>query len=311
MQSTTRPITSAEDRANGAFYKVMESAPMGLLVMAALGLAIAGVFQFIFYFQVIPADWSATLRSVMAGALAVFFEGLGFYFLVTTVRDFSAGARKEGWIGLAATFLLWSYALWEGTHIAAAFDGNTAESYWSIFGILGTIICIVRIVELRITLTVTSAMKRKQQQVTAETEAADLRKELAATTAKLFRYQSEEQAEKEAQAEEARQRAEQAEIEFRTNVEKQAQELATLKRKMYGYDSAVKITGSNRAEIVEEVRKNIKRNSLPPSQATIAAILKISARTVRNQFPNGSWESMINEIQQAETPAESISLLAN
>ena len=183
-----------EQRTNTLFYRVMESAPLWLLIFAALGLAIAGVFQFLFYLHILPTAWPSALTSCISAALALFFEGLGFYFLVTTVRDFSAGARREGAIGLTATFLLWAYALWECVHISASFDSNTPESFWSICGILGTIVCLVRIVELRITLTVTSAYQRIDEVavITAELEAD--RKQLEIVTGKLLHLEAEKQA---------------------------------------------------------------------------------------------------------------------
>jgi len=309
----TRLATTSEERANSAFFKVMESAPMGLLVMAALGLAIAGVFQFIFYFQVIPSDWPALLRSVISSALAIFFEGLGFYFLVTTVRDFSGGARREGWIGLGATFLLWAYALWECTHISGAFDSDTPESYWSICGILGTIICVVRVVELRITLTVTSAVKRKHAHEEAEETIAQLVQESSLLKAEVFAYRKNKEAAEQAarqaemiaaqQAEMiAAQQAEKAAYEQQKALEAAQEELEALRRKMERAEKKeLGVSGIQKVsrelvtgKAIEFMRKN---NGQIPTQETIAMLLKCTSKSIRNHFPNGSWNEFISTLE--------------
>ena len=177
MKYTADTVSHAEERATTAFRRVMDTAPMGLLICAALGLLIVGVFQYIFYIGVLPTGWCHALRAALSGALAAFFEGLGFYFLVATVRDFSAGHQREGYIGLTATFILWIYAIWEAHHISVAFDAG--GKYWAIMGIIGTIVCVVRVVELRITLTVTSATRRQ-----------DDRKTIAELTGKLQAFLS-------------------------------------------------------------------------------------------------------------------------
>lgn len=310
--TVTRP-TSTEDRANSAFFKVMESAPMGLLISAALGLAIVGVFQFIFYFQVIPADWSATLRSVLSASLAVFFEGLGFYFLVTTVRDFSGGARREGYIGLGATCLLWAYALWECTHIASAFDNDQPEGYWSIYGIIGTIICVVRVVELRITLTVTSAIKRKhahdeaEEQIVRlsetnslllkEVEQFRLNDELAEMERQIMRDRASKEAETLRQLE-----AEKAEALQRKQLDSALEELESMRRKLertekkeLGASGVQKVSRELvKRKALEYMRKN---DGMLPSQEIMATLIKCTAKSIRNHFPNGSWPEFLQELE--------------
>ena len=179
---------TTEERAHAAFYRVMDAAPMGLLVCAALGLAIVGGFQYLFYFYILPASWGFALTAAFSASVAVFFEALGFFFLVATVRDFSAGARREGWLGLSGTILLFAYTLWECTHIAACFDRDTQQSWWAMFGIVGTIGTIVRLVEFRIALTVSSSVQRKNALQAAETALAAERKNTAELTGKLFRF---------------------------------------------------------------------------------------------------------------------------
>lgn len=307
------PHTSAEERATGAFFKVMESAPMGLLISAALGLAIVGVFQFIFYFQVIPNDWPSTLRSVLSVSLALFFEGLGFYFLVTTVRDFSGNARKEGWIGLGATFLLWGYALWEATHIASAFDSDTVESFWSILGIIGTIICVVRVVELRITLTVTSSVKRKSERAEAEAAIKLLEEsnEKMFLELRAFRTKQAEQEAAQKQAEELQRKqteellrlqAEAADAEQRKLFEEAQEEMQQLRRKLDRVEKKDSATGVAVGKVSREIIQRkaaeyIRKNGITPTQETVAALTNVTAKSIRNHFPNGSWGQFISSIQ--------------
>lgn len=299
--------TATEHKANTAFFKVMQSAPMGLLVCAALGLAIVGVFQFIFYFLVLPADWNMILLGGLSASLAIFFEGLGFYFLVTTVRDFSGGHRKEGWIGFGATLLLWAYALWEATHIAASFDRDTPETYWSILGIVGTIVCIVRIVELRITLTVTSAMVQQQAEITLLTQLESERKQLAEVSGKLAIYEAETQraieAEKRQQENARALEAENARLEQERKhaAYLQAQEeIERLQRRLEKQSprNSPTVSDTGRESMMRKAREFFNRNNIIPTQQQVAEMVGLrDAKSVRLQFPNGSWDAFIETLQ--------------
>ncbi len=298
---------AAEARANSAFFRVMETAPLGLLISAALGLAIVGVFQYIFYLLILPGGWSAMLRAILSGSLAVFFEALGFYFLVATVRDFSAGHRREGYIGLLATFLLWGYALWEATHIAAAFDANTPETWWSIFGIIGTIVCVVRVVELRITLTVTSAYRRNNEMAAISAAAEAQRKTIETLTGKLALYEAEsarieaEKAEAEKTAARLAEEARDAQIAPAfAELDRLRKSAARAERTGHPHP----IDRNKRAEIERKVRKFYKENGMPPTQAQAATIAGLSdPRALRHLSPNGAWEGFIETLKPETTPA--------
>ena len=291
---------AAEHRANTAFHRVMETAPMGLLLSAALGLAIVGVFQYIFYLGVLPSGWSPLLRAIISGSLAAFFEALGFYFLVATVRDFSAGHQREGYIGLTATFLLWAYALWEAHHISAAFDAG--GKYWAMMGIIGTIVCVVRVVELRITLTVTSAFRRKDAEAEAEKTITDQRKHIEFLAGKVNRYEAEKrEAEDRKQAEAERLRQLEAEAAERKQAEEYAalqKELSTLRRIAAKADSdpagKVKVNAGKVETIIRDFMR--KNKGMKPSRAQIAAAVQVDERSLRNHFPNGSLDGIIQEI---------------
>ena len=291
--SAATNIISHEERANSAFYRVMESAPMGLLISAALGLAIVGVFQYLFYLDVLPYGWNTPLRCAIASATAAFFEALGLFFLITTVRDFSAHARREGFIGLLATCLLWAYALWESTHVAASFDRDTPETYWAVFGIIGTIVCIVRIVELRIALTVTSAMQR-----------ADYRKTIAELTGKLSAFEA-EKARIEAEKYEAEKYAATlAEQQREQEIAAAFEELDNLRRRLARADrtGAAPIDRNKRSEIERKVRDFYRKNHTAPTQAQAATISGLGdARALRHHFPNGAWDAFIATLQEPET----------
>lgn len=293
--------TSSEQRANTNFYRIMETAPMGLLVSAALGLAIVGVLQYIFYLGVLPTGWSAILRGVISGGLAAFFEVLGFYFLVATVRDYSAGHLREVYIGLLATFLLWAYALWEAHHISAAFDAG--GKYWAIMGIIGTIVCVVRVVELRISLTVTSAYLRKDALTVAENTIADYRKQLDELTGKVNRYEAEITAAAERKkAEQERLAALEAEAADRKAQEEHAAmqaELTRLRRiaakaETGDQSGKVKIQGGKVETAIRDFMR--KNRGLRPTRAQIAAAVSVDERTLRNHFPNGSLDATIEEL---------------
>jgi hypothetical protein len=305
MQNNT---ATTEQRANTAFSNIMDSAPMGLLVTAALGLLLAGVFQFLFYFTVLPERWNSILLISLSAGLAAFFEGLGFYFLVTTVRDFSAGARREGWIGILATLLLWAYAIVEAQHIAAAFDRDTLESYWAILSIIGTIVCIVRIVEVRITLTVTSAAKRAKEERTLLQQLAEQQQLLDAVSGKLAIYEKEKEraelAELALQQQETEQRAE----EERRRIADMERENQRLRRQLESAPQGRKLSsGTSREAMEAAARKFYKTSGILPTQGQVAQMLGLrDGKSVRLQFPNGSWIALMQSItsnlqQQAET----------
>lgn len=294
---------NTEKRANAIFFNVMETAPLGLLISAALGLAIVGVFQYIFYLGVLPAGWSVLLRSLLSTALAAFFEGLGFYFLVATVRDFSAGHRREGFIGLGATFLLWAYALWESHHISAAFDSG--GHYWAIMGIIGTIVCVVRVVELRITLTVSSAVRQADALAEAETAIADQRKHIEFLAGKVNRYEAERQAaEDRKQAEQQRLRdleAADAERRKQEEIETMRRELSAARRTISTMEKQTGGDISGRIKVsTEKVRAAIRdfrrKTNATPTRKQIASAVSVDERSLRNHFPNGSLDAIIAEI---------------
>lgn len=301
MSLTATPPT-AEQRANTAFHRVMETAPMGLLLSAALGLLIVGVFQYIFYLGVLPAGWTPTLRATLSTGLAAFFEGLGFYFLVATVRDFSAGHRREGYIGLLATCLLWAYALWEAHHISAAFDQG--GKYWAIMGIIGTIVCVVRVVELRITLTVTSAYLRADALSVAESALSDYRKEVSELTGKVNRYEAEKREQEDRkQAEAERLAALEAEEAQRQQAEKwtaMEKELAAAKRALSAADKNTTGKDTINPDTVRRTAADFMRKNrgVKVSQKIAAQILNKDERTIRNAFKNGSWDAMVAELFQ-------------
>lgn len=297
---TTATQYTAEHRANTAFHRVMETAPMGLLVSAALGLAIVGVFQYIFYLGVLPSGWSPLLRAIISGSLAAFFEALGFYFLVATVRDFSAGHQREGYIGLTATFLLWAYALWESHHISAAFDAG--GKYWAIMGIIGTIVCVVRVVELRITLTVTSAFRRRDALAEAETTIADYRKQLESTAGKLAAYEAEKAAieHRNQEAEKAAKLLEQQQHE--AEVSAAFAELDTLRRRIAAQERRAggqPVAANKRADIERRAREFYRKNNVPPTQEQAAKLAGLGdARALRHHFPNGTWDAFVTSLTQ-------------
>lgn len=306
---------TAEQRTNTFFFRVMESAPPGLLISAAIGLCIVGVFQYIFYLHVLPAHWHTYLLHTLSVAIALFFEALGFYFLVATVRDFSGGHRREGYIGLLATSLLWGYAIWEAHHISASFDAG--GKYWAIMGIIGTIVCIVRVVELRITLTVTSAFAQQNIVGEQEKQIAHYQKQLAETTGRLNTIESEakaahdrQQAEAERlrqlEAEEAERQKEAKSLAIQQENETLRRQLARLEKKESENNSA--LTGKqklNRETALRIMRAFYQKNSVAPTRVQLAQLAGVDERTVGNCFPNGAWAEAITLLKQ-EAPQEAV-----
>lgn len=304
--ATATPTT--EERTNTLFFRVMETTPMGLLIGAALGLIIAGVFQFIFYLSILPPTWPMLLRTSISGSLAVFFELLAFFFLVATVRDFSSGARREGWIGVSASLLLLAYCAWEAIHIASEFDNNTSEGFWAICSILGTIILAVRVVELRITLTVSSAYKQKDQVAELHATIQQLQDTLASTSAKLQHYlniEAEAEAQRlrliELEAEEAQR---QKEEQYR-----QAQSELTRLRRMVERSEASSADNRKQAISQSEILKaafphfDPATGKLKVTREVIAAQLKTTTRTISEKFKNGTLESALRQMADKKPQA--------
>lgn len=261
---------------------------MGLLLSAALGLAIVGVFQYIFYLDALPFLWQPPLRHGISVAIAAFFEALSLFFLITTVRDFSARHRREGWLGAVASILLLIYALYEVRHVAATFDRDTPETYATIYAILATIIVIVRVVELRIALTVTAAIIRH-----------DERKIIADLTGKLAILHAEKDAaeNRKRQAEEERKRLENERRE--QEITDAFTELETLRKRVAKQEkTSIGVNGVVTQEAALRIARDYMRKNigLKPTQKTIAALMKKEDRTIRNAFPNGSWDIQIEQL---------------
>jgi len=296
---------NAEDRANSAFFKVMQSAPMGLLISAALGFALVGIFQFLFYLDVLPSRWQPALLWVLSIGLSAFFEGLAFFFLLTTVRDFSAGAKREGWIGALASFLLLTYCMWEAHHIAGKFDDNTPEGYWTIAGIVGTITVILRVVELRIALTVTHEYKRKSALAEAEVKMQEMGRDIKDLSSQLVEYKRKEEQEAlrlEAEAEAQLQKEMQRIEEERESAHRMAlQEAERLKRQLASMErtKGIAITSVSAEDMKRKAREFYERNGIPPTQQQVAEMCGLKdAKSVRLKFPNGAWERYILSIKE-------------
>lgn len=298
---------TTEERTNSLFFRVMETTPMGLLIGAALGLIIAGVFQFIFYLSILPPTWSVLLRTSISGSLAVFFELLAFFFLVATVRDFSSGHRREGWIGVSASLLLLAYCAWEAIHISSLFDNNTSEGFWAICSILGTIILAVRVVELRITLTVSSAYKQKDQVAELNATIQQLQATLASTSAKLQHYLNIE-----AEAEANRLRLleleqEQAERQKEEQY-RQAQSELTRLRRMVERSEVSPADNRKKTLTQSEILKaafpyfDPNTGKLKVTREVIAAAVKTTTRTISEKFKNGTLEAALRQMASDKKP---------
>lgn len=306
MTASLSHRTNSEERTNSLFFSIMETTPMGLLIGAALGLVIAGVFQFIFYLSILPPTWSVLLRISLSAGLAIFFELLAFFFLVATVRDFSASAKREGWIGVGASMLLLAYCAWEAVHISSTFDNDTAEGFWSLCSILGTIILAVRVVELRITLTVTSAYKRQNEAVTAAEIIQQITEEKERISGQLARY-----LDAEAQMEQERERLrtlELAETERQKDEQRLTalQEVERLRRQLAKATSDTSAAQNRKPSITpSDILKTAFRyfdqsnGRLTVTRERIAADLNISTRTLSTYFPNGTL------LEKVKTLAES------
>lgn len=274
---------------------------MGLLIGAALGLLIAGVFQFIFYLTILPPTWSIVLRTSLATGLAVFFELLAFFFLVATVRDFSSGAKREGWIGVSASLLLLSYCAWEAIHIASVFDNDTPDGFWAICSILGTIILAVRVVELRITLTVSSAYKKADTDQSLQAIINDMMAENGSILLQLQKYQAEE-AEVEANRILVQQLQQQeAEAQRQAEIASNMKELEKLRKAMAAIESEKKPIRNSvqlESEIVAAAFRYFDPLSgkLTATREKIAAECNTTTRTLSTKFPNGSLEAQLQRM---------------
>ena len=306
-----RTSNTAEQKTNTLFFGIMETTPMGLLIGAALGLLIAGVFQFIFYLTILPPTWSLLLRTCLAGGLAVFFELLAFFFLVATVRDFSSGAKREGWIGVSASLLLLSYCGWEAIHIASVFDNNTSEGFWAICSILGTIILAVRVVELRITLTVSSAYKKEDTSEALQATIETLTLENGSLRVQLQKYLDAEaeveqnklriqqiRMQEEAEAKEAENRANIAEL----------NRLRKALEKTEGDKKPIRNGVVLDSEVLNAAFRYFDLNTrkLTVTRERIAAECNTTTRTLSTRFPNGSLEAKLLMMAEAKAMEQEV-----
>jgi len=306
MYNNTHTATklNAEERATALFTRMTEFGPMGLMIGAALALMVAGAFQYRFYLLVIPAEWGGLSQQVLSVLIATAFECLAFFFLVTTVRDFGKGARKEGWIGSSATALLLAYSLFECHHIASAFDGNDPEKFLWIFGVLGTVIIIVRVVEFRIAVTVSSSLNRDNAVRDLSEKIGNLEKEILTLKGENFRLMSEKNERDEKELLE-KQRIEREESDRKKRAE--AARIKELER-LAGLKSSGSIPGDKRKMILDKARQMQQENGKVPGKSELEKILNFSEGTVKYYFPNGSFQAALEAEISGNSQKEELSI---
>lgn len=307
-----------------AFQRVLTYAPAAMVLFAALMLGLQALIVAKYYSDMIPdrvfnTDW----RTGIAAIASIAFKGVAFSLLFMTVRDFSEGRSRVGWSGMIVTFLLNGYFILECWQIANAWtDANHPETWWHIFpfAVAGTVV--VLFMEWRLAISVNSAQQAETTQRTIAEQLEQERKKVQEITGKIALYEAEKQRaeqteqqrlaqlqeeqrlrEKQELEAQERQRLEQMEAakreadELRERLARMEKKAAAAERPANMHHNArVNISGIQKA-----VQDFYRKNQAAPTQAQIAKLLNVEERTIRNQFQNGSWKQLLQELQPEET----------
>lgn len=309
MQHNTTAINTPE-RAITLFARVMGSAPTGLLLCAALGLALVGVFQFKYYEAALPDFLGEWLIILLSFGISIFVESLGFFLLVATVRDYSSGARKEGTLGLLATILLYAFSMWEAYTVSVRFAENDHPRFLSLFSLIGTIVTIVRVVEFRIALTVTATETQRKKNDLLSEENAALKMEILELRGAVSRFEQEKKARETAEVAENERIAKESERIQREDQERKQKErdaeLSRLRKIAAGISQDK--SPDRRGKILAKAREILHKEGRIPTKREIETALGFSQGSVKYYFPNGSYEAAIKgeEISALNTELSSI-----
>lgn len=285
-----------------AFRKILRYGPGGLIISTGILLALQAVLVSKYYSDMLPdATWNDQWRTVIAAVASGALKMLAFFLLFMTVKDFSDGRSRIGKWGFSVTVILNAYFLFESHSMAALWSGNT-EAYWHLFPFLAVMCVMVLFVEWRLAISVNTAAREENALTQAEMTLADYRKQLDILTGKVTRYEAEKAAEEAAmQTEIQRRAAEEAAAAERRRVE----EYETLRRQLAAAQrelakvadhpgGKVKIQGGKvEAAAREFMRKN---RGMKPTRAQLASACNVDERSLRNHFPNGSLDGVIDEL---------------
>lgn len=285
-----------------AFRKILRYGPGGLIISAGILLALQAVLVSKYYSDMLPgATWNEQWRTAIAAIASAALKMLAFFLLFMTVKDFSDGRSRIGTWGFSVTVILNAYFLFECHSMSALWSGNNG-AYWHLFPFLAVMTIMVLFVEWRLAISVNTAAREEKALAQAETTIATYRKQLDDLTGKVTRYEAEMNAiEQRKQAESDRIAALEAEAAERKQAEEYAalqKELSALRRIAAKTDNDP--TGKNKisAGKVETAIRNFMRinRGMKPTREQIAAICNVDQRSLRNHFPNGSLDGIIDDL---------------
>jgi len=108
---------------------VKASGPL-LITFGLFSFIVLGVYATDYYYQLNLLRFSSFSALVLAIAIALIVEGGRFAFLLASVRDFSTGNKKNGWLGLLASIFLVIHDITVSWKISQLWSERNATAYF-------------------------------------------------------------------------------------------------------------------------------------------------------------------------------------
>ncbi len=274
--------------------KLAAQSGIGLIITAAVSLIVVAVLKGWYFYQIFEHFRSQVIAVFLPVAIAIASQMIRFVFLLSSAKDLGRGNMLGATLGGIASIGMIIYEISEATHWVDFWSvGNAGVRmplfYAFCFLILAALFCEAR---LCIALLPEKYTMRKAETV-LRAQLEEKEKTIVDVTDKmrhLFAYKAEIEAQKQAKTEEEERQRQAAKQKAEQEKDRELRRLQELVKDM---KEGVKLTPTSREGILQAAKEFVKENGRVPTQAEIAETLSISARTVRNQFPNGSWQTSI------------------
>lgn len=296
-----------------AFKRLLRFAHPGLLVAAAILLAVQGFLTSKYYHDALGTQvFSADIRTWVAAAASIGFKLLAFGLLFISVLDFSEGRKRVGKWGFLATGVLNLYFVYE-SHSMASMWAETPEAYWHIFPMLLSETLMVLFVEWRLAFSVGQAQESENHLAVAAQREQALSERLAAALSELSALQAEKTESENAQraeqqriaeqaatlaarqAEQQEQEREQREAQMQSEIQRLQRRLAVAEKS----DTGKTKKPGTRQTLLETAVRLTQQNGTFPTIRAIEDAAGFSDGTAKYHFPNGSLQAQALQILQA------------
>lgn len=125
-----------------------------LIIFGLLSFLVLGIYAMDYYAQLNSSRFGYAGGMAMGFFLAAIIEGGRFAFLLASVRDFSIGNKRNGWLGLVASIFLVVHDLTVSWKVAHLWSPENAMAY---FNLLLFLVLFGLFVEIRLVMAFSSS----------------------------------------------------------------------------------------------------------------------------------------------------------